>query len=305
MVKPAIIIHGGLRIRKPERIESDKERYRDLREALITGYETLLKNSSLEAVLEAVVYMEDSPNFNAGKGSYLNLKGEIEMDAAIMDGRNLKFGAVASVKNCVNPVKLAKYIMENTKHSLICGRGAEEIAKRAGLYGEVKPTNKSIEIYNALLKKYSETREIHTSIKGTVGAVAVDSKGNIAAATSTGGLCLKLPGRIGDTPLPGCGTYADNRGGACSGTGIGEAAIRHCTAKTVVDKMRNGLSAMEACDKTIKELYKLTKLEYGVVSVRKNGDIGYSMIGYQMYMAFYWKGKSRVGSLMKTGFKTF
>ncbi len=210
-----VVVHGGagrLRHGTKRKVLAEVEK------AAVKGFKALNNGcSSLDAVVEAVRVMEDSPLFNAGVGSHLNLNGEIEMDACVMDGRKLDAGAVALVKSVRNPVLLAKLVMEETDHVLIAGRFAEEIAKRHGLkVGEVY-TEKAIRIWREGMEKLRKGKVKYLQrLRGfldsmeTVGAVAIDRRGNLSSATSTGGLPLKLPGRIGDTPLIGCGTYADN-----------------------------------------------------------------------------------------------
>ena len=199
-----------------------------LKRALEAAYE---QKTALDAVTAAVVVLEDSPLFNAGRGSCFNADGEIEMDASIMDGESLRAGAVAAVKRIRNPVLAARAVMEKTRHVLLAGEGAERFAREQGLALE-EPS------YFATEKRLSALKRNLKYHHGTVGAVALDQDGNLAAATSTGGYTGKLPGRIGDSPLIGAGNYADNRACAVSGTGLGEAFIRAAVAYDVAARMR-------------------------------------------------------------------
>ena len=190
-----------------------------LERALDAGYEVLKLGSALDAVTAAVVVLEDDPFFNAGRGSSFNSDGEIEMDASIMDGAGLRAGAVAAVRRIRNPILAARAVMEKTRHVLLAGDGAERFARKQGL--RLEPPE-----YFHTARRLTALRKKRVSYHGTVGAVALDAEGNLAAATSTGGYTGKMPGRVGDSPIVGAGTYADNRACAVSGTGLGEAFIR-------------------------------------------------------------------------------
>jgi beta-aspartyl-peptidase (threonine type) len=230
--------------------------------------------------------MEDDPTFNAGYGSALNLLGRAEMDASIMDGQTLRAGAVALVTRVKNPIRLARLVMEKTDHVLVAGSGAERLARLFRLKTRNPITHnarKSWRLLRAQLtrgqvaylpKAYELVREFpEITSTGTVGAVAQDGDGNIAAGTSTGGLALRLPGRVGDTPLIGSGTYADESGG-CSVTGIGEGAIRLALAKTACELIQSGSSAQRAADKSVRHLQRRLGMKIGVVTVDARGRIG-------------------------------
>lgn len=228
-MRPVIAIHGGAGVMRRDK---PGERQRAvLKQALEAGYD-LLKSakSSLDAVTAAVVVLEDSPLFNAGRGSCFNADGEIEMDASVMEGERLRAGAVAAVRRIRNPVLAARAVMEKSRHVLLAGGGAEAFARRHGLQLE------SESYFHTALRRGALARDLKNH-HGTVGAVALDQEGNLAAATSTGGYTGKLPGRIGDSPLIGAGTYADNRACAVSGTGLGEAFIRAAVAYDVGARM--------------------------------------------------------------------
>jgi beta-aspartyl-peptidase (threonine type) len=245
--------------------------------------------SAVDSVVEAVAVMEDDGAFNAGYGSSLNLEKCVEMEASVMDGKTLEAGAAGLLKDIRNPVHLARTIMEKTDHVLVIGRGAEKLAEAFGLERRNPMTEQRLEYYEQqkkalqsgkfdlpkltdLIKNHPELFELET-----VGAVALDQDGNVAAATSTGGFPLKLPGRIGDSPLIGCGTYADNQAGACSATGVGEIAIRLVLAKTVCNLMESGKKAQEAVEMGIVLVNKRISNSYnhmGLISIDINGNIG-------------------------------
>ncbi len=301
----SIIIHGGLKISK-RRIS--KRAVEELENALGVGVENLSSGSAIDAVVEAVAYMEDSPFFNAGVGSSLNLEGQAELDASVMDGTTLRYGGVGFVKNVKNPIRLARIIMEKTEHSLIVGEGAEKLAAKYGLKQSFETPSHVEQAYESLLRELKSGGgcEYHRWLRkflehGTVGAVALDRDGNIAVATSTGGLWLKLPGRVGDTPTPGCGTYADSRSGGCSGSGIGEAGMRLCTAKRVVDLLSQGYSTWQACRIAIEEVELRLGLKFGVIALDRKGNPGYYHNGYAFYIAFHKEGGKFAGAVDRNG----
>jgi beta-aspartyl-peptidase (threonine type) len=249
--------------------ERSRAYHEALSQALATGYEVLRKGgSSLDAVEAAVCVMEDSPLFNAGRGAVFTSQGRNEMDASIMDGRTLQAGAVASVTGIKNPVRAARLVMERTSHVMLVGSGAEQFAHEQGLefadsayfftqerWDELKRTQDE---ERAKKKEYGSLAFPHTHL-GTVGAVALDRDGNLAAATSTGGLTNKRWGRVGDSPIIGAGTYADNSTCAVSGTGRGELFIRGSLAHEVSVLMKyQGRSVEDAARHVIHD--QLVKL---------------------------------------------
>jgi beta-aspartyl-peptidase (threonine type) len=285
--KPAIAVHGGAGTWQPERSQPGLE---GVKKAAERGFE-ILKNdgNALDSVMEAVMVLEDEGAFNAGYGSSLNIEGEIEMEASIMDGKTLQAGAVGLLKDIKNPVRLARIVMEKTDHVFVVGEGAEKLAKIFNLERRNPLTELRLKYYeeqkSALLNGKFELPKLAELIKAhpeifeleTVGAVAIDKNGNVAAATSTGGFPLKLPRRIGDSPLIGCGTYADNQAGACSATGVGEIAIRLTLAKTVCNYMENGKTAQEAVEMAINLVNKRLSSVYnsmGLVAVDAYGRVG-------------------------------
>src|SRR5687767_11847980 len=218
-----IVVHGGAGDLNPS--DDPKPCIEGCLAAARAGHAVLKAGgSALDAVIAAVVWLEDDPHFNAGTGSVLNADGEVETDASVMTG-DLKAGAVGALKGIKNPVLLARLVMERTKHVLLVADGALRFAKEQGV-GLVDPASM---ITERARTKWSRT--------GTVGAVARDSQGRLAAATSTGGTTRKLPGRLGDTPLIGCGTFARAGAGAASCTGIGEAIIKTTLARWAVDRL--------------------------------------------------------------------
>jgi beta-aspartyl-peptidase (threonine type) len=246
------------------------------------GWKVLIDGgSALDAVENAVVVMEDDPTFDAGVGSVLNRAGNIEMDAMIMDGRTLKVGAVAAVRGIMNPVKLARLIAQDTDHSMLVGEGARRFAELKGmrLCAEAELTvPREVERFRRLqrIPNYSLSDEFSPDPKGTVGAVAIDAEGNVAAATSTGGMYYKLPGRVGDSPLVGSGAYADNETGAASATGHGEHIMRVVLCKTATDALARGLSAQAAADFAIKTLAGRVGGYGGLVLVDYRGQIAFA-----------------------------
>jgi beta-aspartyl-peptidase (threonine type) len=275
----SIAIHGGAGTILKNQLSAEKEQaYKSaLRESLDAGFKILTAGgSAMDAVQAAVVSLEDCPLFNAGKGSVFTHDEKHEMDAAIMDGKTLRAGAVAGVTNLRNPVLVARSVMEKSEHVLLSGKGAEEFARRLNMQFE------SDEYFFSQMR-YDQLRNIFDSEKtaldhsekkfGTVGAVACDAKGNIAAATSTGGMTNKRYGRIGDTPVIGSGTYANNKTCAVSCTGHGEFFLRAVVAYDVSCLMEyKNFSLQQACEMVV--LDKLVKLggEGGLIAVDASGN---------------------------------
>jgi len=267
----AIAVHGGA---GPIVTDSDDEAAvakQGCRAAARAGYAVLRAGgSALDAVVEAVAILEDDPLFNAGVGSCLNEDGEVEMDASVMEGEALRAGAVALVRTVKNPVRLARAVMERTEHVFLAGRGALKLAREAGLQ-EVDP--RALVVPRMVVRWERERKKREAPVPGTVGAVALDARGHVAVATSTGGTSFKRGGRIGDTPLIGCGTYADDRLGAASATGSGEAIIRVVLAKAACDAMAAGLSAERAAQAAVEQLRRVDGAG-GVIVISPTGDIG-------------------------------
>jgi beta-aspartyl-peptidase (threonine type) len=285
--RPVIVVHGGAGTWQPERSQPGLE---GVKRAAKNGFEILEKGgNAVDSVMEAVAVMEDDGAFNAGYGSSLNMEKSVEMEASIIDGKTLQAGAAGLLKDVKNPVRLARIVMEKTDHVFVVGEGAEKLARIFNLERRNPISELRLKYYEqqkkALLDGKSELPKLANLVKTypeifnleTVGAVALDRDGNVAAATSTGGFPLKLPGRIGDSPLIGCGTYADNYAGACSATGVGEIAIRLVLAKTVCNHMENGKTAQEAVELAIKLVNKRISATYnhmGLISIDVHGGIG-------------------------------
>ncbi|MFH1199835.1 MAG: isoaspartyl peptidase/L-asparaginase family protein [Candidatus Micrarchaeota archaeon] len=262
--KPVIVVHGGA-----ARISEDEKppQRHYLEAAMLTGWKILSRGgSSLDAVEESVALMEDSGAFDAGRGSVLNAEKKVELDAAIMSG-DLSLGSVACVSTVLNPIRLARKIMEASPHSLLVGKGAEDFASRHG-FPPCKPRELVCE------RELNRWQKGYDKPFGTVGALALDKSGHIAAATSTGGTFRKLPGRIGDSPLVGCGTYADDLSGACSTTGHGESFMKTLAAKTACDLLSCTKTTQEAAEKTIALILKRTGGHGGLILLRNDGDFG-------------------------------
>lgn len=233
-----IAVHAGAGSYNRTKITLNDERLikQGILNALKTGY-TILKNggSHLEATEGAIIKLEDYPLFNAGKGGKINQNFEVELDASIMDGSNLNCGAVATVKNIKNPIKAAKKVMTDTQHILLVGDGADTFGKNK----ELETVSNYYFFTPNTIKEWFDTKAKKIPVKktGTVGAVALDINGNLAAATSTGGTSYKMPGRVGDSPIIGAGNYANNESCAVSCTGIGEVMIKRAMAYDIHARM--------------------------------------------------------------------
>lgn len=273
----AMAIHGGASAASTYLNQHIPEIEEGLKEAIISGYDILRKGgSALDAVEKAVIYLEDNPHFNAGRGSALNCQGIVEMDASIMNGKDLKAGAISMVRLVKNPIHLARLVMEKTNHVFISGYGALELAKLEKLPLEDESYFMTEHQYNEFQKyRQIETYEdmLQKPIEGTVGAVALDKQGNLAAATSTGGTSNCLPGRIGDSCVIGAGCYANNLSCAVSGTGEGEYLITGVIAHTISMMVEQNIDIEEACHQVLHIRNKGTG-EIGVISVDKFGKIG-------------------------------
>jgi beta-aspartyl-peptidase (threonine type) len=215
---------------------------------------------AVDAVEAAVRVLEEAPMLNAGRGSYPNVDGTVEMDAMIMDGASLGVGAVAAVTRVLHPISLARRVMSDTPHTLLVAAGAEAFADRIAF---PRCTNDDLIVTAP-----------PAAAADTVGAVALDARGNIAAATSTGGIPLKLAGRVGDSPLPGSGAYADNATGAASATGDGEQIMKLVLSKHVCDSIGGGMSAQDACDGAVRLLAARLGGSVGLIAVGAGGEIG-------------------------------
>ena len=275
----AIAIHGGAGAVPRHTLTAERERrYRDaLAAALDLGYATLEKGgSSLDAVTTAVRTLEDDPLFNAGRGAALTRDGAAELDAAIMEGRQQRAGAVAAVRHVRNPIELARRVMEKSRHVLLVGAGAEEFALEEGI-ALVPNVYFRTEERRAQLESERSGRPVSDlvpSSQGTVGAVALDEAGDLAAATSTGGMTNKRQGRVGDSPIIGAGTYAKNGVCAVSATGHGEFFIRTVAAHHICAAVEfRGLALGEAVHELLHEKLRRLGGSGGVIAIDRAGAI--------------------------------
>lgn len=278
----ALVVHGGA----GDWEARDREAaLAGVRAGALAGLRVLERGgSALDAVVAAVIVLEDAPLFNAGTGSALNLAGEAEMDACVMDGATRRAGAVGAIRNVRNPVLVARQVMEQSDHVLLAGEGAVRFARELGFAAHDPVTEARRQDHGTRLAALGEpgSRQLpalrlllgkHPALAaGTVGAVALDCSGALAAATSTGGLTLKLPGRIGDTPVPGAGTYATPEA-AASGTGHGEIILRLLLTRDACDRVARGEPAQAAAVKAVAALAPHGG-DAGIIVVDGQGRIG-------------------------------
>ncbi len=304
---PTIAIHGGTTSSTAATLapQYEKEHREGMTRAMEAGMAVLEKGgSSLDAVVAAIVVMEDDPHFNAGKGAVFTAEGKNELDASIMDGRTLAAGAVAGVTTIRNPIRAARLVMEDSKHVMLAGDGAEKFAKERGLeivdpsYFFTQYRWDQLQRAKEAEKKKSSWLEDADSRHGTVGAVTIDKDGNLAAATSTGGRTNKLYGRIGDSPIIGAGNYADNRTLAVSTTGIGEYFIRGVVAYDISARMKYAnLGLPQAVEATLTEtLVQKKGGEGGVIALDKDGNVRWGFNTRGM-----WHGFLRAGGKPEIG----
>ncbi|AWA99232.1 isoaspartyl peptidase/L-asparaginase family protein [Vibrio harveyi] len=297
MTKPfSIAIHGGAGTILREQMSDELQQsiLADLEAAVKAGHQILATGGeAIDAVVAAVKVLEDSPNFNAGKGSVLTHNEMVEMDASVMDGRHQAAGAVAGVRHIRNPIELAHDVMRNSNHVLLVGEGAEKFAFEQGHeYTEQDYffTDRRYEQLLSMREKglfaLSESRYPDDRKHGTVGAVALDQQGNLAAATSTGGVTNKKYGRVGDSALIGCGTVAENGVVAVSTTGVGEFFIRKRVAEDVAARMRYLQEDVHtACEHIIQGDLKAMGGEGGLIAIDAKGELHFAMNSSGMYRA--------------------
>ena len=297
----AIVIHGGAGTILKEKMTSEVDRaYRDALQASVTrGYEVLQAGGSArEAVKAAIVIMEDSPLFNAGKGAVLTHEGRVELDASIMDGRDLEAGAVAASTRTKNPILLADAVLEHSPHVMLVGEGAEIFAQQQKLELTDNEYFHTERRRNALKRAIEKERgavlsedaddvlEVMDDKKGTVGAVALDASGNIVAGTSTGGMNNKRYGRVGDSPIIGAGTYADNAACGISATGHGEYFIRAAVAHDICARaMYKSISLQQAADEVVQDKLVEMGASGGIIGLDPKGNVVYSFNSSGMYRA--------------------
>jgi L-asparaginase / beta-aspartyl-peptidase len=298
-MKSVIVVHGGAGT-----WDLNSQRFAEAIEACglaaAAGQAVLTDGGlALDAVETAVRILEDCPAVDAGRGSYLNAAGEIEMDALIMDGSNLNLGAIGAVQRVQNPISLARRVMSESQHTFLVGPGAEAFADAIG-FPRCRLADLVVEReVEAFRARQAETGELATApgpVGDTVGAVVLDSHGNLAAATSTGGTRNKLPGRVGDSPLVGSGGYADNWTAAVSATGHGEHLMRVLISKRVCDFVLQGLPAQKACEAALHILVERVNGEGGLIAVDRSGRIGVAYNTVAMPHAFAVDGEEVVRS---------
>ncbi len=279
---PVILVHGGAGGWKAD--EYFLSRVRGVLSKALREGSKYLRDSALEAAVEAVKVLEDSGILNAGTGSVLDFRGGLSMDAGVMDGRTYRAGAVGNVSYPKNPVVLAKLVMERTDHVILTGGQADELAERLGLEKHPGPSERALRRFKELMSKFREdglggrfvrNLKLISEVWGdTVGAVALDSSGYLASAVSTGGIIFKLPGRVGDSAVPGAGFYANDYGAACA-TGIGETIILGFLTLNVVKLIEGGLKASEAVKEAIRRhTERFGKNTAGVIAVDREGGFG-------------------------------
>lgn len=274
MVNPVIIVHGGAWGIPEEEYEIN---IKGVEEAARNGWETLKKGgSALDAVIAAANTLEDNPYFDAGIGSVLTEDGTVEMDALIMDGRNLEAGAVAGLRDVRYPIRLARIVMEETPHVLMIGEGANRLAEE---YKVERISQDKLVTDEARkgLKEWLKKRDFgETFGHDTIGAVALDSEGNLAAATTTGGVTGKKVGRVGDVPIIGSGGYADNRVGAVSTTGHGESILKVNLAKLVLSYMDAGMDVQIAAEKALGYMSVRVDGHGGLIALDSQGNVAHA-----------------------------
>jgi beta-aspartyl-peptidase (threonine type) len=294
-MKPSLIVHGGAWNIPDDAVEACQA---GCQRALTAGWSILSSGgSALDAVESAVLVLENDPVFDAGYGSHLNLDGRVECDAIVMDGATLRAGSAAALQRIRNPIKLARKILETCPHMMLVGEGAERYAKANGISlcdPKELIAESEWQAWQQCKKDEHAAANHRGHEQGTVGAVAIDASGALFAATSTGGTCCKLPGRIGDSPLIGCGCYADSEAGGVSATGYGEAIMKVVMAKAAVDLLRPAKSAggapaaagarqaglpstaMQVAQNTIALFAKRTQATGGLILLDHEGHPGYA-----------------------------
>src|SRR5712664_903131 len=313
-MKPALIVHGGAWDIPDEAVDACKS---GCQRALVAGW-TLLAGggSALDAIEAAIMVLEDDPVFDAGYGSHLNMDGRVECDAIVMNGTTLRSGAAATLQRVKNPIQLARKILESCPHMMLVAEGAERFAKEHGIK-LCKPEELVSEAEQEAWMKCKEDKhaaEHHRGHEqGTVGAVAIDRDGRLFAATSTGGTCCKLPGRVGDSPLIGCGCYADSEAGGVSCTGYGEAIMKIVMAKTAVDFLRYPVGsdsnpsasilptpstpdvASHAAREAVSILAKRTHATGGLILLDRKGNPGFAFNTPRMAYGYAADGEFIIG----------
>jgi beta-aspartyl-peptidase (threonine type) len=287
----AIVIHGGAgTIAKADMTDAKEAEIRaTLRESVQAGHRALLAGaSSSQAVIAAINVMEDSPLFNAGRGAVFNAAGKHEMDASIMEGAGLNAGAVASVSRIRNPINLASRVMTDSDHVMLMGEGAEEFARQQG-FEMMDPAYFHTDFRWQQLQRIKASEQARADQQdqwfSTVGAVALDKQGHLAAGTSTGGTSNKRWGRVGDSPIIGAGTYANNNSCAVSATGHGEFFIRYVVAYNISSRVELGIPLAKAADTVVNDILVKAEGEGGVIALDRHGNIATPFNSEGMYRA--------------------
>ena len=293
----AIVIHGGAGTIAREKLTDEVEvAYRQkLEEAVRAGYEVLTRSSkekgssSIDAVIAAIVVMEDSELFNAGKGSVLTHAATVEMDASIMEGESLNAGAIAGVRHIRNPIRLARDVMSRSDHVMLIGEGAESFALEHGyelVDNSYFQTPRRMRQLQRIQDTTTGTALSEDNSLGTVGAVAIDDNGNITAATSTGGMTNKRFGRVGDSPIIGAGTYANNSACGVSASGHGEYFIRAVVAHDICARViYKGIALQQAADEVVLDKLKNMHAEGGIIGIDPQANVVFSFNSTSMYRA--------------------
>ena len=299
----SLMVHGGAGAL--DNVKDDKTAFRyleSIRRTLEHGREVMeLGGSALQAVEACASLLEDDPVFNAGCGSVLNENGKVEMDAAIMDGRDLSAGAVAAVDNIANPAQLARLVMTESEHVMLIAEGAMRFADHCGMERvpedyfytteRVEQLRQARLLHKVMLDHDDSDADSEDQKYGTIGAIARDSLGNLAAATSTGGIVNKRMGRVGDSPIIGAGVYADNETCAVSATGFGEDFMRSVISKTISDFMyMKGMDAKQATEAGIEYLVRKVKGRGGVIVIDKDGNCSSGFTTKKMIHGWIEKG---------------
>jgi beta-aspartyl-peptidase (threonine type) len=275
----ALVVHGGAWEIPDHLIETCQKA---VKRAVDRGWSVLTSGgSALDACEQAIVELEDEPVFDAGVGSHPNRDGKVQLDAILMNGATLKSGGVVAVERVRNPIRLARIILEKSEHMLLAGYGAEQFAVEHGM--PLCDPNDLITETEARLWASLSGKAVNF---GTVGAVALDSFGNLASGTSTGGTLFKYPGRVGDSALVGCGCYADNTSAAISTTGHGESIMRVVLAKTANDLVASGKSSQTAADDAITQLTRRTGGRGGLIILDREGRPGFAFSTPRMAYAY-------------------
>ncbi len=294
-MRPSIIIHGGAGSGK---YKTDDRRFGEMQRAVEAGLSAMKKGSGLDGVVAAVNYMEDSGAFNCGRGSCLTAEGKVELDAAVMTGKGLAGAGVGAVTCTYNPVLLARWVMENTEHVLVVGERCRDYARTAGVRIQaLEPSQASRDKFARLREDARHASSLRLVQRlnpgGTVGAVAVGTDGIPAAAVSTGGRWMKLPGRVGDSAILGAGIFADAKTGAACATGTGEEIIRCALTLRACEFMRRG-DAQRAAKAAIGYISKRRGTDTaGIVTIDRKGKVGASFNTEAMGRAWYDHAKGR------------